>query len=127
MKYFKLLAVIAVLAMGLSSCSKSNEVTTSSIAGNYVGTVKVLGYTDPAERAYVNLSRMSSDVVSFKFSSEAYNLDLNPINLIVENKNGVVMLTSQSSYAIAGSITNDVLTVTFGVGDYTYMFSGKKD
>lgn len=127
MKYFKLLAVIAVLAMGLSSCSKSDEVTTSSISGNYVGTVKVLGYTDPAERAYVTLSRMSSDVVSFKLSCEAYGLDFDPVNLIVEKKNGVFMLTSESSYAIEGSITNDVLTITFSASNYTYMFSGKKD
>ena len=127
MKFFKIFATIAVVALGLFSCSKSDELTTSSISGNYVGTLKVLGYSDEPERAYATLTRMSGDVVSFKISCEAYKLDLDPVNLVVEKKNGVVTLTSESTYAIEGSITADVLTVTFSTSNYTYMFSGKKD
>lgn len=127
MKFFKIFATIAVVALGLLSCSKSDELTTSSISGNYVGTAKIFGYSEEPKRAYATLTRMSEDVVSFKLACEGYGLDFDPVNLIVEKKNGVVTLTSESTYAIDGSITADVLTVTFRTSNYTYMFSGKKD
>lgn len=126
MRNLKLIVAIVVMALGFSGCAKDPDYpTTASISGEYVGTVKVIGYSNPPERAYATLSRMSSDVVSFTLSCEAYGLDFNPVNLVVEEKSGVYTLTTESTKSIEGSIANDVLTVTFEAGIYTYIFRGK--
>lgn len=129
MKHFKLLFAIAAMVLSFSGCSPDPDIlTTESISGNYVGTVSIHGKANTEKRGYVTLTRMSNDVVSLKMSSEGHDLDLSAVNMIVETKNGVVRLSSESGYYISGSLTNDVLSVTFSVkNSYTYLFYGKKD
>lgn len=126
MRNLKLIVAIVVMALGFSGCDPDPDYpTTASISGEYVGTVKLIGYTNPPERAHATLSWMSSDVVLFSLSCEAYKLNLSPVNLVFEEKSGIYTLTPESIKNIEGSITNGVLTVTFGAGGYTYMFRGK--
>lgn len=129
MKHFNFLLAIAVMVLSFAGCSKDPDIlTTEAISGNYVGTVSKHRYPNTEKRGYVTLTRMSNDVVSLKMSSEGHKLDLSPVNMIVETKNGVVTLSSESGYHISGSLTNDVLSVTFTVeNSYTYLFYGKKD
>lgn len=129
MKHFNFLLAIAVMVLSFAGCSKDPDIlTTEAISGNYVGTVSKHGYSNSEKRGYVTLTRMSNDVVSLKMSSEGHDLDLAPVNMIVETKDGIVTLSSESGYSISGTLTNEVLSVTFSVNNsYTYLFYGKKD
>lgn len=126
--------VVAIICtcMAFISCekeeqTKTEDFSTHAIAGNYVGTLSALGYADEPQRAYVTLTRRSSDVVSFEISCENFDINPDPVNLIVSDKNGVVTLVSESAYSISGSISNGILNVTFIIGSDTFVFSGKKD
>lgn len=126
--------VVAIICtcMAFISCekeeqTKTEDFSTHAIAGNYVGTLSALGYADEPQRAYVTLTRRSSDVVSFEISCENFDINPDPVNLIVSDKKGVVTLVSESAYSISGSISNGILNVTFIIGSDTFVFSGKKD
>lgn len=132
MKRIKLFLLAILACVSFVGCTEEKPmdevaVSTEAIAGNYVGTLKILGYTDEPQRAYVTLTRRSSDVVAFEVSCENFQIDLDAYNLVVTESKGVVTLNSESGYSISGSITNDILTVTFQISTETFLFTGKKD
>jgi len=135
MKRLGFILAVIMGCMAFASCEKEEQTpvveeevfSTNAIAGNYVGTLTALGYSDDPQRAYVTLTRRSSDVVSFEVSCENFDIAPDPVNLVVTESKGVVRLESESSYSISGSISNGVLNVTFVIGGDTFVFSGKKD
>lgn len=128
MKKLGILIALVCACMSFAGCEeKEDNLTTKEIAGNYAGTLSAIEYSDDPQRAYATLTRKSSDVVSFEISCESFDIYASPVNLIATFSNGVVRLESESTYSISGSITNNVLTVTFIMSDDTFVFSGKKD
>ncbi len=132
MKKIKIVLLAMLACMAIISCEKTEKpldepFSTASIAGNYVGTLSALGYSDEPQRAYVTLTRKSSDVVSFEVSCENFDIETDSYNLIVTESSGVITLNSESGYTISGSISNDILSVTFQMDYDTFLFTGKKD
>ncbi len=99
------------------------------IVGNYVGTLKPVGYTDEPAPAYVTLGRRSSSVVSFSMTCETFGWSESaPINLKIEDQQGLYYLSSESDYSINGSWSNNTLTITLeDASEDKWYFVGRKD
>ena len=141
MKRFKFLFVsllMALVSISLFSCSSDDDNdndnyipqnAAAAIAGNYPGTLRALGYNNSDAVCYVTLERLANNAVRLsKLTCEEYGLDINPVNLKVEeSSNGVYKLKSETSYSIEGMYNNKILTLTFGIGDITWTFTGNKE
>lgn len=137
MKRFKFLFVsilMTLVSVTLFSCSSDDDNdypkdAAAAIAGNYPGTLRALGYNNSDAVCYVTLERLANNAVRIsKLTCEEYNLDMNPINLKVEeSSNGAYTLKSETSKMIEGMYNNKILTLTFGVGEITWSFTGKKE
>ena len=121
--------------LGVCSCSSSDDdvyvaeqtvkVGTAAMAGNYVGSVKVVGFVDDAKRAYVTVERKAADAISFKIECEAFDMDINPITLTAtKNSDGIWYLGSEANYAVEGSFSNGTLCVTFRFNNHVFFFYG---
>jgi len=123
--------VAMTMFVAFSSCKKDEEEvdysSTTVLAGDYVGTAKWVGYSDEPSRAYATVVRRSSDVVSFQLYCEPLGLDLSPINLVVEQRNGIIYLTSESDLAVDGTVSAGIMSVTCDLTSGTIVFNGKKD
>lgn len=132
MKYLSVMLMMLVFGVCMAGCGDDdeNEIldSASRIEGDYVGTLKPIGYTDEPARAYVTLTRRANDVVSFTCSCETFGINSNSINLTIEERNGSVMyLSSESSYAVEGTVSQKSLSITFSLGNAEWFFSGSKD
>ncbi len=132
MKYVSMLLVMVAMSVSFAGCSDDDEETVLNsaqrIEGDYVGTLKPMGYTDEPARAYVTLTRRANDAVSFKCTCETFDVDPDPVILNIEERNGGVMyLTSESSYSIEGTCTQNSLSITFSLGGTEWFFSGTKE
>ena len=101
--------VVAIICtcMAFISCekeeqTKTEDFSTHAIAGNYVGTLSALGYADEPQRAYVTLTRRSSDVVSFEISCENFDINPDPVNLIVSEKIFIIKTVKNYPFIKAG-------------------------
>lgn len=75
----------------------------------------------------MSLVRVADDAVSFKCTCEAFDIDPDPRNLVIEERSGgVYYLTSESTYVIEGSASGNSLSITFAIGDIEWFFSGSK-
>ena len=76
----------------------------SDVSGSYVGTLKPIGYSDSPARAYVTLTRLSSDAVRLSsLICEEFGMDVNPVNLKVrKGSDGSYTLTSETNKSIQG-------------------------
>lgn len=130
MKYLSMMLVILAMSVCMTSCSSDDEEPSSladQIAGDYVGTLKPVGYTDEPARSYVTLTRKANDVVSFECSCETFDLDLPSVNLKITDQSGVKYLTSESSRTITGTATGNSISITFATGnDIKWFFAGTK-
>lgn len=139
MKRFKFLFVsilMALVSVSLFSCSSDddndNDIpkdAASVIVGNYPGTLRAVGYDNSDAVCYVTLERLANNAVRLsKLTCEKYEIDINPVNLKVEeSSNGVYTLKSETSKMIEGMYNNKILTLTFGMGEITWSFTGKKE
>lgn len=132
LKYFSMMFIMLIMGISMVSCDKDEENAVgdngSLLEGDYVGTLKPMGYTDEPARAYVTLTRRAKDVVSFSCSCETFDVNTNPINLTIEDKgSGLLYLTSESTYSVQGTANNGSITISFSMGDVEWFFSGMKD
>lgn len=132
LKYFSIMFMMLIMGISMISCDKDDENAVgdngSLLEGDYVGTLKPMGYSDEPARAYVTLTRRAKDAVSFTCSCETFEVNTNPVNLTIEDRgNGLMYLTSESTYSVEGTEKNGSLTITFSMGDNEWFFSGMKD
>jgi len=131
---FKFLPVmmLAFFSVMFTACGDDDEpmaLTTTSIAGDYVGTLNEVGFpADEAERAYVTITRKSSSSVGIKIQSEGWGLDMKEVIMAVSIEGNVAALESETSMSIRGQIIGNNLTVTFELaGGRVFTFTGAKD
>lgn len=132
LKYFSMMFIMLVMSISMVGCSEDDENAVndngSLLEGDYVGTLKPMGYSDEPARAYVTLTRRAKDVVSFTCSCETFDVNTNTVNLTIEDKgNGLMYLTSESTYSVQGTANNGSITISFSLGDVEWFFSGMKD
>lgn len=137
MERFKFLFVsllMTLVSVTLFSCSSDDDNdypkdAAAAIVGNYPGTLRAIGYDNSDAVCYVTLERLANNAVRIsKLTCEQYNLDMNPVNLKVEEtSNGIYTLKSETSKVIEGMYNNKILTLTFGAGETTWSFTGKKE
>lgn len=132
--------MVSLLGIGLTSCKGSDEkgedviitpivLPVEQVAGSYVGTLKPMGYADEPARCYVTVSKLSSDAVRLeKLICEEFDLDMNPVNLIIkEETDGRITLRSETSKSVEGSYYHGQLTLSFSNSKATFYFSGTKN
>lgn len=92
-------AYVNIYQEGFGSVSDNSDVS-----GSYVGTLKPIGYSDSPARAYVTLTRLSSDAVRLSsLICEEFGMDVNPVNLKVrKGSDGSYTLTSETNKSIQG-------------------------
>lgn len=139
----KMLMLMAAALLVMTSCEKDDEIiylmpessqteTTTDkmdISGNYVGTLKPVGFSDSPARAYVTLTRLSSSSVRVtSLICEEFGLDMDPVNLTVTKKaDGSYSLQSETTKSIQGDYFRGYLTLTFSNALATFYFSGTID
>ena len=101
----------------------------SDISGNYVGTLKPMGYTDQPAPCYITLTRLSS--TTYRLSSiicEKFDINITSgINIVATaQSDGRVQLTTETSYSIEGNYFQGTMTLSIGIGDNNFFFSGTK-
>ena len=103
--------------------------STMDVSGSYVGTLKPIGYSDSPARAYVTLTKLSSDAVRLSsLICEEFGMDMNPVNLKVRmGSDGAYTLTSETNKSIQGTYYDGQLTLTFSNALASFYFSGYKD
>ena len=94
------------------------------IAGDYSGTLNVMGYTDQFT-AYITLTRKSDTAVSLVVDCDEIDMHLNSVILDITQSNNSYKLAS-SSKAVNGTVIGKNLNITFSVGSKTYTFYGDK-
>ena len=101
----------------------------SDVSGSYVGTLKPIGYSDSPARAYVTLTRLSSDAVRLSsLICEEFGMDMNPVNLKVrKGSDGLYTLISETNKSIQGTYYGGQLTLTFSNSLASFYFTGYKD
>lgn len=98
------------------------------ISGNYVGTLKPMGYTDEPARAYITITRKASDAVLFECKCETFKIDTEGYILTVtKNADGGYYLSSESNYAIEGTYKDGALSISFKYANTPFFFSGYKN
>lgn len=134
-KFLFMSVLVALFSMTMVSCSSDDDEgkTTDAatvVAGNYAGTLTVIGYADEPARCYVTFTRLAKDAVCMdKLYCEEIGLDMNPVNLTVsDNGDGTYSLNSESSKAISGTYNRGQVTLSFqNKAGYTYFFTGTKN
>lgn len=127
MKYLSMLLMMVAMSVSFSSCGDDEDVPEESatvIAGDYSGTLSVMGYTDQFT-AYVTLTRKSSDAVGCVVDCDEIDLHISSVILDIADNGGSYGLSSTSK-AVNGSVTGKSLNLTFKAGSYTYTFYGNK-
>lgn len=101
----------------------------SDLSGSYVGTLKPIGYSDSPARAYLTLTRLSSDAVRLSsLICEEFGMDMNPVNLKVrKDSDGSYTITSETNKSIQGTYYAGQLTLTFSNAFASFYFTGYKD
>ena len=137
MERFKFLFVsllMALVSVTMLSCSSDDDDDSpkdaaAAIAGNYSGTLRAIGYGNSDAVCYVTLERLANNAVRVsKLICEEYEINMSPVNLKVEeSSNGVYTLKSETSKIIEGMYNNNVITLTFGMRQITWSFTGKKE
>ena len=137
MERFKFLFVsllMALVSVTMLSCSSDDDDDSpkdaaAAIAGNYSGTLRAIGYDNSDAVCYVTLERLANNAVRVsKLICEEYEINMSPVNLKVEeSSNGVYTLKSETSKIIEGMYNNNVITLTFGMRQITWSFTGKKE
>ena len=102
---------------------------TTDIAGNYVGTLKPMCYTDQPAPCYITLTKLST--TTYRMTSlicETFKIDITSgINLIATTQSdGRIQLTTETTYSVEGSYYQGTLTLSLGIGDDNFFFSGTK-
>lgn len=138
MKKFKLLSLMALLAVAVLSftaCSDDDDSPVDAatlVSGNYAGTVKPIGYTDEPAPAYATLERRAADAVTFELVCETFGQDMDPVFLTCkEQADGTIQLTSESTRSIYGTYKSGTISLTYGTGNgtsgsVTWVFTGSK-
>lgn len=133
-KFLFVSLLMALVSVTMLSCSSDDDDDSpkdaaAAIAGNYPGTLRAIGYDDSDAVCYVTIERLANNAVRVsKLTCEEYDININPVNLKVEeSSNGVYTLKSETSKAIEGMYNNKVLTLTFGMRDITWSFTGQKE
>ena len=103
--------------------------TGADIAGNYVGTLKPMGYSDQPAPCYITIVKLSSN--TYRLSSmicETFNINITSgVNLVATpQSDGRIQLTTETSYSVEGSYFQGTLTLSIGIGSDNYFFSGTK-
>lgn len=128
LKYLTMLFAMACMSMPLTGCSDDDEDEAKDaatlIAGDYSGTLSVMGYTDQY-RAYVGVSRKSADAVAVVVDCDELNMHLSSVILDITAKGSSFELTSTSK-AVSGAVVGSNLNLTFSTGSDTFAFYGKK-
>ena len=137
MERFKFLFVsllMALVSVTMLSCSSDDDDDSpkdaaAAIVGNYSGTLRAIGYGNSDAVCYVTLERLANNAVRVsKLICEEYEINMSPVNLKVEeSSNGVYTLKSETSKIIEGMYNNNVITLTFGMRQITWSFTGKKE
>ena len=102
----------------------------TDIAGNYVGTLKPMGYSDQPAPCYITLTKLSS--TTFRLASiicETFDINFTSgINMVATTQSdGRIQLTTETSYVVEGSYFQGTLTLSLGIGGDNFFFSGTKD
>lgn len=90
---------------------------------------KSIAYGNSDAVCYVTIERLANNAVRVsKLICEEYEINMSPVNLKVEeSSNGVYTLKSETSKIIEGMYNNNVITLTFGMRQITWSFTGKKE
>ena len=89
LKHFAMMLVLVTMGFAFFFFFDDDEPFTdlaSRVEGEYIGTLKPIGYTDEPARAYVSLVRVADDAVSFKCTCEAFDINPDPRNLVIEER-----------------------------------------
>ena len=100
------------------------------LEGNYVGTLKPVGYTDAPAPSYVTITKLAS--TTYRLTSlicETFDINMTSgYNLVAtKQSDGRISLTSETSYAIEGNYYQNTLTLNFAIGNVSFFFSGSKN
>lgn len=136
-KFLFVSLLMALVSVTMLSCSSDDDDdipkdAAAAIAGNYPGTLRIIGISDTDAVCYVTLERLASNALRIsKLTCEKYNINVSSANLKVEeSSNGVYTLKSETSKSIEGMYNNKVLTLTFELDDapnITWSFTGQKE
>lgn len=101
----------------------------SNIAGSYVGTLKPMGYSDQPANCYITITKLSS--TTYRLTSlicEKFKIDISSgINLVATpQSDGRIQLTTETTYSVEGNYFQGTLTLSLGIGDDNFFFSGTK-
>lgn len=100
------------------------------IEGNYVGTLKPVGYIEAPAPCYVTITKLASN--TYRLTSlicESFDINMTSGYNLVSTKqsDGRSSLTSETSYAIEGNYYQNTLTLNFAFGNVSFFFSGSKN
>lgn len=120
MKYFKIWSLMALLALGVSSCTGNLDVT-----GTYQGSIVQFDLED---------NELSSGAASAEVESTSiegrYFIKFNTYHFYVNSSNyryeGYVTAPSGDTYDYKLKFTKDHMELTIEEGDYVYEFTGDK-
>ncbi|RHL04575.1 hypothetical protein DW036_20900 [Bacteroides sp. AF39-11AC] len=128
MKYLSMLLIMVAMSVCMVSCGDDDDDAPTDvatvIAGDYSGTLNVMGYTDQFT-AYITLTRKSDTAVSLVVDCDEIDMHLNSVILDITQSNNSYKLAS-SSKAVNGTVIGKNLNITFSVGSKTYTFYGDK-
>ena len=128
LKYLTMLFVLVSVSVPFTSCSDDDDDAAkdaaTAIAGDYSGSLSVMGYTDQY-KAYVGISRKSADAVAVVVDCDELDMHLSSVILDITAKGGSYELTSTSK-AVSGAVVGSNLNLTFSTGSSTFAFYGKK-
>lgn len=110
--------------------SQAGKTIDDTVEGNYVGTLKPMGYVDTPAPCYVSVTKLSNS--TYRLTSlicETFSINLNSgYNLVAQSSSdGRVSLTSETTYSIEGSYFQGTLTLSFSIGSDNFFFSGVKN
>ena len=99
------------------------------MSGSYVSMLKPIGYSDSPARAYVTLTKLSSDAVRLScLICEEFGLDMNPVNLkVIMGSDGAYTVSSETKKSIQGTYYEGQLKLTFSNALASFYFSGYKE
>lgn len=102
--------------------------TTDVLVGTFSGDLWAPGWDEPAERAYVTFTKLSSDAVKMKIVCTNYGLDMKEIILrVTASGDGTLVLKPENTgYVISGTYTSGKLNLSFMVSDIQFQFLGTK-
>ena len=127
LKYLTMLFAVAGMGLFFASCSDDDDAGTDAatvISGDYSGTLNIMGYTDQY-RAYVGVTRKSSDAVAVVVDCDELDMHLSSVILDI-TQNGSSFELNSTSKAVSGAVVGNNLNLTFSTGYRTFAFYGTK-